>query len=521
MDISYKKDLRHNYLVIPRPDDANDETYCVYMLEANTIDSILRPEPRTIDNQVFYYYDITAKQSLDTIYIKNSINYEKLKGLFIDIANFIEQAYEYLLNENDLLLKPEHIYVELSTGRTNLVYLPGYNRGFDKQISSLIEYLMNKVKYNDKEAVLYIYNLYAACREEGCCFNNLLSVIRDEILDRSNKVESKKRRNSINIETNTETNVENDTETDIETNIEANTYSNAKDTNTYSRPKEANTYSKAKDTNTYIKSKDAITFGVSRGTLEEDKEKHDILVMMEKISDEREIYYYPIKTYICAGASIVGAILVLIIAINMRIVYTSLCNRIDYSKLIALLIILIIIVGYLLRIIINKDNRLTKIISKPEYIDPRIDNMAKIKAEDKLGQIKTVDEFDLLKNKPNDTYRQENNSEATVLLNEKTLNLGCYLEAVNKDTCDTIQLTDFPFIIGKQKGNVDYPLDKEIVSRYHLKLTKEEDNYYITDLNSTNGTTLNDKPLPCYQRHKIIKDDRVSIAGINYIFKIS
>lgn len=71
MDVSYRKDLRHNYLVIAKPDNSDDEAYSVCMLEANSIEGIIRPEPRSIDNQVFYYYDITAKQSIDTIYVKS------------------------------------------------------------------------------------------------------------------------------------------------------------------------------------------------------------------------------------------------------------------------------------------------------------------------------------------------------------------------------------------------------------------------------------------------------------------
>ena len=81
-------------------------------------------------------------------------------------------------------------------------------------------------------------------------------------------------------------------------------------------------------------------------------------------------------------------------------------------------------------------------------------------------------------------------------------------------------MDNFPFVIGKYKNNVDYLLDKEVVSRYHLKITMEDDKYYITDLNSTNGTYLNEKPLPCYKKHEIVSGDEVSIAGIKYIFRL-
>lgn len=451
MDVSYRKDLRHNYLVISKIDNSNAEAYCVNMLQANSIDGIIKPESRNIDNQVQYYYDITSKQSVETIYIKNTIKLDKLKKLFVDLANLIEQAYEYLLNENDLIIKSDQIYIDLTTERANVAYLPGYNKDLEAQMITLIEYLMNKVEYNDKEAVLYIYNLYAACRDEGFSFNNLLSVIR----------ESKPPR-GVNI---------------------------IKDIKQEVPPKEH-------------------------------RENIQIPVMMEKISDESEAYYYPLRTYIYTGACILGATLVLIIVINMRIIYTSIGNRIDYGKLMALLLILIFIIGYLMKIIWNKNNRLTRIISKQEYIDPRVDYSHKLQADNKSEHIKKEYEYTTPKKRSETTDVSEDKTESTVLLNADIPSCGCCLEPEDMDTCNLISITDSPFVIGKQKSNVDYFLDKEVVSRYHVKITQEEENHYITDLNSTNGTSLNDKPLSCYQRHKLTKDDKVSIAGINYIFKI-
>ena len=45
----------------------------------------------------------------------------------------------------------------------------------------------------------------------------------------------------------------------------------------------------------------------------------------------------------------------------------------------------------------------------------------------------------------------------------------------------------------KSKGNVDYCLDKEIISRYHAKITRRMI-YAILQINSTNGTCLNENP---------------------------
>jgi pSer/pThr/pTyr-binding forkhead associated (FHA) protein len=65
---------------------------------------------------------------------------------------------------------------------------------------------------------------------------------------------------------------------------------------------------------------------------------------------------------------------------------------------------------------------------------------------------------------------------------------------------------------------VDYCLEKDVVSRFHAKITKEQEQYYITDLNSTNGTFVNQEPLQTYQKKEIKLGDEIAFANIRYQF---
>lgn len=184
MEVSYKKDIRNNYLVIPGEDGENKDDYCIQMLKANDIPGIIRPDIRIIDNRVLYYYDISSKQSMEILFEKASINYEKLKSIFISLTKVIDQTYEYLLSENDIILNPEYIYMDPDSDNINICYLPGYNSDLKKQLILFLEYIMNKVEYKDHDAVLYIYNLYSLCRSDSFSYDKFLSYIREEIPDR-------------------------------------------------------------------------------------------------------------------------------------------------------------------------------------------------------------------------------------------------------------------------------------------------------------------------------------------------
>jgi len=472
MEVSYRKDLRNNYLVIAKEAGCNDEDYCLRMLQANTIPGIIRPDLRIIDNQIFYYFDITSKQSLEIIYEKTPITYEQIRSFFLNVVEITDHAYEYLLNENNLVLDPKYIYTDLLSEKIFTCYLPGYNKDIRKQLINLIEFIMNKVDYKDNGAVLYIYNLYAVCREDGFSYDKFLLQIKDNKKDSLIKPMIRK-----------------------------------------DRPGE----NKTDEPDNYKSDINKPPATVKPENLPENKKPNrQIPVMEEKISEDQEKYYYPLKTYIYTGLCCLGAVFIFIIGIKTKLIYTSLGTRIDYGKLMFLILILFVVTGYLIMKIWDKKNRMTKVVRKVEYVDPRF-------YKDSIDEDAPVcqpfrSNYSLKGIEPSSLNKVNEYVNPTVLLNADLPASGCRLEPMEEDKYDVIRITEFPFIIGKQKGYVDYCLDKEVVSRYHLKIFKEENKYYIMDLNSTNGTCLNKIPLPCYQRTELEDGDEVEIAGIKYIF---
>jgi len=64
-------------------------------------------------------------------------------------------------------------------------------------------------------------------------------------------------------------------------------------------------------------------------------------------------------------------------------------------------------------------------------------------------------------------------------------------ELICEKTGEVVFLTKFPFYIGSAKEYADFIPVAEGVSRIHCCISKKENNYYLSDLNSTNGTYLN------------------------------
>ena len=92
------------------------------------------------------------------------------------------------------------------------------------------------------------------------------------------------------------------------------------------------------------------------------------------------------------------------------------------------------------------------------------------------------------------------------------------LRALSPDQEDIV-LSYYPFIIGKQENLADHILDKETVSRLHLRIDREGERYLARDLNSTNGTTIAGRLLDNNETAELHPGDEVWIARYGYRFE--
>lgn len=82
-----------------------------------------------------------------------------------------------------------------------------------------------------------------------------------------------------------------------------------------------------------------------------------------------------------------------------------------------------------------------------------------------------------------------------------------------------IRITKSPFILGKSKKDADGVIEEGSVSRIHAKITVENGEYYLSDLNSTNGSRLNGRELTINERVKLSENDEISFAGQIFYFR--
>ncbi|MDM8534556.1 FHA domain-containing protein, partial [Clostridiaceae bacterium HSG29] len=103
-------------------------------------------------------------------------------------------------------------------------------------------------------------------------------------------------------------------------------------------------------------------------------------------------------------------------------------------------------------------------------------------------------------------------------VNEKIM-FEAYLLFKDEGSEEKILIDNKNFIVGREKENCDYYISDKRISKMHFAIVKYEKEFFIKDLNSTNGTYLNGNLLEKNKLARISNNDVINISDNEYIFK--
>ena len=134
---------------------------------------------------------------------------------------------------------------------------------------------------------------------------------------------------------------------------------------------------------------------------------------------------------------------------------------------------------------------------------------------------RNVGQSGYITDKPADYYNQYSNKEdeATGLLMEEQQTVH-YASLYRLLTNEVISINKPVFRIGKERSYSDYFVaNNDKVSRSHADIITRRGRYFIVDLNSKNGTYINDVPVPVQQEVEIHFGDRIRLANDEFEFR--
>ena len=98
---------------------------------------------------------------------------------------------------------------------------------------------------------------------------------------------------------------------------------------------------------------------------------------------------------------------------------------------------------------------------------------------------------------------------------------ACLVLRSENSAYPSMEITGEQFLIGKKKDAVDGFIKARGISRLHGEISKENGLYYLSDLNSTNGTYLNGGRLEVNEKARIRPGDHVGFADVKYVVDLS
>ncbi len=166
-----------------------------------------------------------------------------------------------------------------------------------------------------------------------------------------------------------------------------------------------------------------------------------------------------------------------------------------------------------------------KFIKKSKYLDEEElyedfekenDKSADAIKKQREDRCYNVNSIQYVNDEEEDVYNTEC-EDATMLLTANGAINKITLKEVSEQGNMEIEPNEYPCILGKSKLSSDYIVDSPVVSRVHLRISEEMSNYYIEDLNSTNGTFVNGKRLEPHKLEEINIGDLITVANLDFI----
>ncbi len=159
MEVTYRKRFNQSYMIVREESDF-DEVYELVVLTHNRIPGLLKVETEIADGDIRFWYDITGRQSLKDYLERRQVDSNLLLLLFTGVENLCKELAEYLLEEGNVVLEPEYLYLDFDHTTLEFVYLPGWQRDIRESFQELMEVILRRLKHSDKRATTMAYEMY-------------------------------------------------------------------------------------------------------------------------------------------------------------------------------------------------------------------------------------------------------------------------------------------------------------------------------------------------------------------------
>lgn len=459
VEAKFFRDYNHNYIILKceNMDEAGD-TYRFKMLESNKIDRLLKCSIRNVNGKAYFYYDISSKATLKNFYQSKKMSYEQVRDLFYQIDAIYQNLGQYFIRESGLLLQPDYLYYDLTTKKYYGLYYPENDVQSENSYESLMDFLIDHVDTKDQQLIDIIYQIYEMSSESYFTMADAL-LLFDAADDKP-----------------------------IETQV--------KDEGPWSEEKVIT------ESSTACEKDEAPIWS-----------EEPVFSSGEQTDRNKSRIYYGIF----AALSLCGISAVIGIYFNFQLTQKELMIIVCCGAVMGLCLLFSFVQFLRQKSKIKKqenEERELRWDIEDEFRDAR-----PIALQEVVEKAANVTGIENCSNENRLERYGETRYGETVFVDAQSQNREYKLYALDKKNKKHIELTQFPYTIGKMAGCVDCVLTDDSISRLHARFEKQEGKIFLTDMNSKNGTYKNGLRMEPSETVEIEPGDEIRFGKLNYCYR--
>ena len=187
LNVEYKRDLSHNYMLISDSSDPGADTYEIRTLMSNRIEGLLPMdegllpmEIERVNGSVVYRYDITSFQPFSAFCESGRMTIIPFKKMYLALLDSLLLFEDYLLDSRHLFLDPEHLYIRWEQAELQIPYVPFYSMDIRRSMILMTEMILTQISHEDQDAIILACRVMHELQRKDCQLTELRRVLENE-----------------------------------------------------------------------------------------------------------------------------------------------------------------------------------------------------------------------------------------------------------------------------------------------------------------------------------------------------
>lgn len=169
LEAKYYRDYGHNYMILQCMQNEAAGSYQYKVLTSGRIGELLPCSVRHVNGSTYYYYDISSRTSLDSMFRGKKMSCEQVKDILRQIHGIYEKLAGYFMEESGLVLLPEHIYYDITSRRYIGLYYPDHRPEECGGSRALADFLLDHIDTENRDLAEKMCRI-CELAEDNCFF---------------------------------------------------------------------------------------------------------------------------------------------------------------------------------------------------------------------------------------------------------------------------------------------------------------------------------------------------------------